>query len=320
MRINDDLLISYLHGEATTDEVVHIEGWLNEDLSHRQRYNQFKMLWDTSLELHPDREPDVLASLSRFREKRRMHNSSARPIARGGRNYSWIKIAAVMFLIASLGWLLFNQAGNWQATLITQESVKTETLSDGSVITLNKNSLLLYPRKFKGKLRQVWLNRGEAFFSISPDHTKPFLIHTGRAVIKVVGTSFNVKNKRGIIEVIVEAGIVLVSRNGQQLLLKKGDKVSVRPGRGRMTKEIIPDHLYNYYRSKQFVAEDTPLWRMVQVLNEAYGSQIIIGRKDLGNLPLNTTFKDESLDNILQVICKTFQIRIQKKGNLIILY
>lgn len=225
MKINDDVLISYLHDEVTAAEVVHIEGWLDEDSSHRRRFDQFKLLWDTSAGLKFDQEIDVLASLARFREKRIVHKGSGTGMALTIRNNAWMKIAALVFLMSSLGWIFFNLLANRQTALTTQESVLSKTLSDGSVITLNKNSLLLYPRKFKGKLRQVWLSRGEAFFNINPDHAKPFLIHTGKAVIRVVGTSFDVKNKRGILEIIVEAGIVLISRNGQELLLRKGERV-----------------------------------------------------------------------------------------------
>jgi transmembrane sensor len=320
MKINDDILISYLHGELTAEEVRDIEEWLEKDTTHRQRYNQFRVLWETSLHLRFNEEIDVSASLERFKLKMGAHKSSEKNLTIAGRNHRWIKIAAVVFLISSVTWLFFNQFSIRQTELITQGSVITETLSDGSVITLNKNSLLLYPQKFRGKLRQVWLSRGEAFFNISPDRAKPFLIHAGKTVIKVVGTSFNVKNKRGLMEIIVETGIVLVSRNGQVISLRPGEKISVQSGDGKMVKEQIPDHLYSYYRSKKFVAEDTPLWRMVQVLNEAYDSHIVIGTKELRNLPLNTTFKDESLEDILQVICKTFKIKAEKRDNQIILY
>jgi len=320
MKINDNLLISYLQGELTADEAMDIEAWLNKDFAHRQRYNEFKVLWERSLDLRFDGEIDVEASLERLRQKKALQKEVVKNQTVFPRTPLWLKIAAVVLVISSIGWFFFNKFQGGQRELMTQGSVRTDTLSDGSVITLNKNSLLLYPNRFSAKIRQVWLSKGEAFFNIRPDRAKPFLIHTGKTVIKVVGTSFNVKNKRGLIEIIVETGLVIVSRNGQVISLKPGEKISVQAKDGKMMKEQIPDHLYKYYRSKEFVAEDTPLWRMVQVLNDAYDSHIILGREELKDLPLNTTFKDESLDDILQVICRTFKIKTEKKNNLIILY
>jgi ferric-dicitrate binding protein FerR (iron transport regulator) len=68
-----------------------------------------------------------------------------------------------------------------------------------------------------------------------------------------------------------------------------------------------------------FVANKTPLWRMVQVLNEAYDAQIVIEREELRNLPLTTTFKNQPLDTILSVISETLHLQVVKTDDRIIL-
>lgn len=319
MEMNDDLLISYLLGEGTPEERKQIEEWKGEDLSHQHRFEQFRLIWEHSSRLGFEGEIDAQASLKRLKEKA-ARQKARQPKMTGMEQSYWLKIAAAIFLIAGGTWFYIDQFSAAEVQFLTQEIVKADTLSDGSVVTLNRNSLLRYPEKFSGKQRQVWLTKGEAFFKVSPDKTKPFLIHSGSTLIRVVGTSFNVKNKGGAIEVIVETGIVEVSRSGAMVSLHPGEKVLVEQYSGQLHKENNPDQLYNYYRSKVFIADDTPLWRMVQVLNEAYDSHIIIGRKELKDLPLNTTFRDESLDNILAVISRTFRIRMERKHNEIILY
>ena len=79
------------------------------------------------------------------------------------------------------------------------------------------------------------------------------------------------------------------------------------------TKQKVTDKLYNYYRTKEFVCDDTPLWKLVQVLNEAYGTKIIIGRKELNNMQITTTFYNESLEKVLEVIHLTLDITVIKK-------
>lgn len=317
MEMNDDLLISYLLGEGTSEERKQIEEWGQGNPSHQHRLDQFRLIWETSKKLGFEGEIDAQASLKRLKEKAAIQRARQPKVMRMG---YWLKIAAAVFLIAGGAWFYTNRFPAAEVDFLTQENVKADTLSDGSVITLNRNSLLRYPERFRGRQRQVWLTKGEAFFKVSPDKEKPFLIHTGGTLIRVVGTSFNVKNKAGMIEVIVETGIVEVSRNGKMVSLRPGERVQVKQNSGQLLKEHNPDQLYNYYRSKEFIADDTPLWRMVQVLNEAYDSHIVIGRKELNDLPLNTTFKNESLDNVLQVISRTFTIRIERKHNQIILY
>ena len=84
-------------------------------------------------------------------------------------------------------------------------------------------------------------------------------------------------------------------------------------------KEDNSDELYNYYKTKEFVCNGTRLSRLVEVLNEAYNTEIVIGNSRLDNLSLNTTFSDASLDYILEVIGKTYNIQVIRNGDKIIL-
>ena len=334
MEMNDELLISSLLGEATAEQDKQINEWRQENAGNEARFMQFKLIWEKSLQLKFNGKIDAKVSLQRLKQKIAMQvaaqqdKSQQQEDEKSGKRKQvllwpaayWTRIAAALLVLAGAGWLYTNQFTVTEVQFLTQQTVVADTLSDGSVITLNKNSLLRYPNKFNGGKRQVWLSKGEAFFTITPDKAKPFLIQTGNTTIRVVGTSFNVKNKGGKIEVIVESGIVQVSQNGNTVTLKPGEKVVAAQNGADLVKNDNADQLYNYYRSKEFVADNTPLSRVVEVLNEAYDSNIVIGRKGLENALLNTTFKDESLDQILTVISRTFKIKVDKKANRIVLY
>ena len=86
-----------------------------------------------------------------------------------------------------------------------------------------------------------------------------------------------------------------------------------------MYKAEETERLYNYYRTREFVCDNTPLWKLVAVLNEAYGANIVIGRDALRNMPLTTTFNNESLERILDIIRTTFDITVVRQNNTIIL-
>ena len=77
--------------------------------------------------------------------------------------------------------------------------------------------------------------------------------------------------------------------------------------------------MYNYYRSKKFVCDGTPLWKVVEKLNEAYDVQIVFENEALRNKPLTTTFDNEPLDNILNIIKLSFNISVVKEKGKIIL-
>jgi ferric-dicitrate binding protein FerR (iron transport regulator) len=138
-------------------------------------------------------------------------------------------------------------------------------------------------------------------------------------MVKVVGTSFNIRSVNGNTEVIVETGIVEVSQKNRKVVLHPKEKVLIGNRDTALVKNQETDALYNYYRTNEFVCDNTPLWKLVEVLNEAYHVQIVIGRNELRNLPLTTTFSNESLDRILEVISITFNTKINRAGDRIII-
>jgi ferric-dicitrate binding protein FerR (iron transport regulator) len=80
------------------------------------------------------------------------------------------------------------------------------------------------------------------------------------------------------------------------------------------------DALHNYYRTKSFVCNYTPLHRFVDVISEAYGADIRIVSPKLYNLPLTATFRQASLNEILDVLTATFpQVQIERKDGQILL-
>lgn len=318
MEIDDDLLISYLLGEAPPELAKQVTNWINANQANKERYNQFKLIWEASRNVSYDGVLNPQASLERLKEKVARRNEKAKIVPLERKN-NWLYVAATILFFAGCGLFYFYQRNFSEIELVTKNEVRIDTLSDGSIVTLNKASILKYPIRFKGNRRSINLAQGEAFFDVAKNKAMPFVISTGGTTIRVVGTSFNVKSKPDEVEVIVETGIVLVTRNGNTITLRPGEKVLVSQKSSLFRKEKNPDQLYNYYRSKEFIANNTPLWRLVEVLNDAYNSKIVIGRKELSDLPLNTTFNDQSLDNILMIICRTFGATLERKEGLIII-
>jgi ferric-dicitrate binding protein FerR (iron transport regulator) len=137
--------------------------------------------------------------------------------------------------------------------------------------------------------------------------------------VRVVGTSFNIRSENNSTEIVVETGVVQITNGGKTTLLKAGEKLLLKTGSNSAAKEVVSDQLYNYYRTHQFVCDETPLWKLVDVLNEAYDSDIRIGKDQLKNLPITTTFNNESLDKILEIIHLTFDITVSRKDGQITL-
>lgn len=219
------------------------------------------------------------------------------------------------------GWLVYiqDQKDYQQLTVYSGAESVTDTLPDGSVVTLNKRSSISYPDHFKGlKTRQIVLN-GEAFFNVTPDKSKPFVITVNDVTITVVGTSFNVKSSEVKTEVIVETGLVEVAKKSEKVQVRPKERVTASKDKPGLSTGRNDDAFYTYYRTGRLVCDDTPLWKLVQKLNEVYAADIRIGNESIRNFPINTTFDQQPLAEILTVISGTFDITIQHKGEQIIL-
>lgn len=284
--------------------------WLTDD-ANLGYFDQLKKIWNESRQLALTSTVDENAAWQKFQQK--IHPAVVR---RTG--FGWMRVAASVIIIVGLGLLAYWIFGDRtkEMTVVAQQTVLNDTLPDGSVVTVNKGSSISYPSKFKGEMRKVSL-KGEAFFSVTPNKNKPFIISVNDVQITVVGTSFNVKTSNGKTEVVVETGLVKVTRAGKTIELRANEETLIEEKDSVLTKEKVSDQLYKYYRTKEFVCDDTPLWKLVEVINEAYNSHVVIDNPALKNMSITTTFNNESLDQVLNVISLTLNIKIVKEGDTI---
>ncbi len=321
----DDLLVKHLTGEATEAEMLQVEQWLADDEANKHYFEHFKLIWEESVQLASVTAVDEHAAWQRFQNRVQEGSFETQKTARvWSMNAPLMRAAIVTGLIIGIAVLMYflfqNNPGNVirMATIQAADAVTADSLPDGSIVTLNKHSQISFPEKFPGKKRSLQLN-GEAFFNVKPNKEKPFEVHTNNVTITVVGTSFNVRSRGDTTEIIVETGVVKVATEKQTVVLTAGQKALTSLNQTILQKEANTDQLYNYYRSKKFVCDETPLWKLVEKLNEAYNVQIVFGNDALASLPLTTTFDNEPLDEILNIIKSTFNISVTKEKGKIIL-
>lgn len=322
--MTDDLLVKYLLGEATAAEQEDVQEWIGASPDNHRYFEHFRLIWEKSAQIVKTSIVDEDEAWKRFQARvesgdkgRPALKESTRIIPLG--RQAWVRAAAVLLLVVCGSMLTYYLAGpGRRSTLEAGNAIVTDTLPDGSVVTLNRNATLSYPRSFNGAAREVQLE-GEAFFNITPDRQKPFIITANDVKVRVVGTSFNVKSSREKTEVIVETGIVEVSKKKKAITVTPRETAIVLRSNPEPLKQHTIDELYNYYRTRKFVCNRTPLWRLVDVLNEAYDSHIVIGDKNLQSLPITVTFDNEPLDKVLMIVSSTHNFRVQKTDKQIIL-
>lgn len=317
--INDDLLVKHLLDIDTPSEKAAVTEWLKEKEEHRRYFEHFRLIWEESRKLAAVSTVSENDAWSRFQQRVGTNENTTR-IVQLDTGISWrpiLRIAAVFIvLLGAAGAWFISQRGSRPLIVSSGEQIKQEVLPDGSQITLNKQSTITYAGNRKERKVQL---EGEAFFNIAQDPGKPFVIKVNEVTVTVLGTSFNVKSTNGKTEVIVETGAVEVTKNHNSVQLKPHEKVVITAAENTPTKQSNTDELYSYYRTQTFVCNNTPLWKLVEILNEAYGVNIVIANPEKRNLQINSTFTNSSLDSTLQVIGLTYEIAVEKQGSQIIL-
>lgn len=328
----ENLLVKYLLREASPDEIRTVETWLSASPDNQQVYQQVKLIWEESL--HLSGEPRSVIGeeeLAWQQLRQRIHRSAtgahptpgARPailpLPRLHASFRWLRVAAVLLLTLSIS--LFAWWWSNRSTPVMLASGTTslrDTLTDGSIVTLNRHSSLTYISKFKKDERSVTLH-GEAFFQVAPDKSRPFQVHTAGVTITVMGTSFNVHTSGDTTEIIVETGLIKVNNGHQDILLHPSEKLTLVRQDSVFQKGALTDKLYQYYRTREFVCEDIRLDQLVETLNKAYDAHIEIGNLALRSMKITAVYREESLDRILSLVTETLGISMRKENGRIIL-
>ncbi|MCI0523499.1 MAG: FecR domain-containing protein [Bacteroidales bacterium] len=230
---------------------------------------------------------------------------------------SLMRIAAMIIIVAGLGWIAFEVAspGKVAVASATDEKNIEVLLPDGSKVYLNRDSRLTYSRKFGRNDRRVTLN-GEAYFNITPDPSRPFIIDAGSARVRVLGTSFNVitDNGNNEVEVFVSTGsVMLTSSDGSRSMTLKPDFIG-RLSADNSSQELNTNTNYISWHTDMLVFDGERLSEVFTDLKHTFNIDIVAADEAINDFRLTSMFDNQPHDTIIQVICTTFNLRSVQEG------
>ncbi|PLX16244.1 MAG: hypothetical protein C0597_08135 [Marinilabiliales bacterium] len=178
---------------------------------------------------------------------------------------------------------------------------------------MNAESKITYLAAFTEDERRVKLE-GEAFFDVTKNPNKPFIIEAKNAEVKVLGTSFNVNASipGHKVEVFVQTGLVQLSRKRNS-----EEKIYINPGDVGVIDDVKISNTPNSdknivaWKTKEIVFYEDSLENVIHTLNKVYNTKIDCKNKDVLNLRYTSTFRNQDIDSILNVICLTFNLKVE---------
>lgn len=301
-------------GELTAKEEQEILSWCDKSEAHQIAFDEAIKVWEAASQLP--------TSMS-LREKLE------------GRFYYARYIAAS--IVVALLCLIFFQQGNFggkaeplspsQHYTTAIGEVSNVGLPDGSIITLNTDTAV--DVKFSPQKRELWLQKGEAFFDIAKAPTRPFLIHTGGKTIRVVGTKFNVKLSDSGFDIAVSEGIVTVEEsqvsepshfaiNVEPVLLEAGAMATFDQENTLIAKQNTDVvEKAQSWRSGYLRFDDERLDKVIESFNR-YRTKKIVVDEEVSSMRISGVFTLSEGDAILTALEATLPIDVQKNDKNII--
>lgn len=274
---------------------------------------------------NPSKEHSAEKSFSRLMARIQTDNDSTDIFRRRARQYRvWLAAATVALLIAMSGWLYMMLDTDPSFIIKSNNSgiVQNVPLPDGTVIQLNNHSKLIYPERFAGDSREVFLE-GEAYFDVKHDKKHPFIVRAGELKIRVLGTKFtvNASSQSPQITATLLEGSIEVSNEKRQMLMKPSQQLRYDVNSGNM----LLTELSNASREIRWiqnvwVLSETPLLDICQRLEHLFNVKIIIMNDELiGKSFTGEFYTNESLESILKTMQTSTPFKYERKGKNIIL-
>lgn len=324
--------------EPTATERARFDAWCDENPQHRTAYERFQSIWEdaaTLQELTPfaalPEPPD--SWLRRLKDSFRLHQSA------------WAGCTAMLGVIVVFGiWRLTPlTAPTHFATGVAE--VRAIRLSDGSEVTLGARSSL--DVSFRTEERRVALASGEAFFSVSKNPQRPFVVVVGDKEVRVVGTKFEVRRTPGNVRVAVVEGTVMVmpvpvhmasadhrqpsgvtlnagagadlstegaTPSAETRVLTAGQQVTAVAA-GAISEPVpMPRGEPAAWRQGRLEYVDAPLKDIVADANRYSSEPIVIGDEKLADVRVSVTYRSDHVPEMLSALSQSLKVDVERSA------
>ena len=315
-----NLINKFLAGEISGNEMILLKSWLESDPENLRIFNVENEIWQ---------ETGVHTKLEHFKADSAWTSISLRLGLGKGKsravtiisknNFRLFLVAASVSCLLAIGsltlWLTgktsFKQLVDSTITVATNEGERAHIfLADSTEVVLNSGSTLQYNGHYNVSDRIVKC-RGEAFFNVTTNPEKPFVVQLDKMKIYATGTRFNVFSfgNEDRIETTLEEGAIMVSIKGKEPInVKSGEQVVYFVKSGKVLVHEVAIDTYTSWKENKLRFNDTPFEEVLRRIGRKYNVKFEITNPDLLNLKYTATFIDESIEEVMQLLKKVSPI------------
>ena len=280
-----------------------LQTWLDESLSHRVAYWRLRSAWERSEKLTALRDPAF---------------GRTEPTPPARRIWPMLRMAAAGIVLATalgVGATYIYTAPRGQSFTTPIGGREVLTLADGSQVELNTDTSLR--TDIGANHRTVWLEKGEAFFQVVHDESRPFVVYAGDHRVTDLGTKFSVRKQADRLEVALVEGRAQFDSNttsGKPTVLVPGDILVATAKSTSLTRK--PEHELERalsWRQGFIVFNHTTLADAAEQFNRYNSEKITIADPKVAKLTIDGTFPINGVHAFARVTNVVFKLRVEKR-------
>lgn len=301
--INEQTLLDYFSGTLPTEYIHTVEEWINASEENLKIARDIQYIY---------RATDTLQTINKIsstkafvKVKKKMNKTKETHFL-----FWFRRIAAILVLplLVSTLFLANKKEPIEEIEIRTNPGMIAKIkLPDGSLVWLNSQSYMKYPRKFKGDIREVEID-GEAYFSIQKNKSKRFIVNTPFDLkAEVLGTEFNIeayKNSKQVTTTLVSGSVKLSfqgkSNKRESITMKPNDKIAYHAWSKKILAEKSSVPTDTAWKDGLIIFRDTPLEEALKILSKRFNAEFIVKNTHLYDNSYTGTFDAQHLDLVLE--------------------
>lgn len=313
---NESFQDFFLHQQP--DAVKFWTRWIEEHPEKLDEINAAKTLLERlSLGIHAE---ETQAALKDLKQEINHRREKGRVIKIRRRWYAAAAVAAAILALIVVLPLLKSPEPSWVVVETDYGQLREVYLPDSSFVTLNSNSKIRYQADWsKDQDREVWME-GEAFFDVRKNPKiggAEFHVHAEEVSVQVLGTSFNVYQRKEDIIVALATGKVSLNTSYAKHQMEPNDVIELHNGELTQISQDVNLELYTSWRNRKLVLDNTSISKVIDMLEENMGLEVQIDNPAVLNRKLTATLPINEVDILLTALTEIYGLDIRKEENTI---
>lgn len=317
MEKQNNILEKYIRGSISEEEYNELQQQIQND-SDSSVGDMLNECWQKDLNIH------VMPRAAKERTRRQIDEKIKKDIRR-----IWFKrastiAASILIPVLIISTVYFYKEMDHYKQIPNIVSVNKGqragiTLPDGTIVHLNSESKLTYTPDFNGKLREVVLE-GEAFFEVTPNKEKPFIVKTSVFDVEVLGTSFNVSvyNDENIVETALMEGKVKLTMQGcpsKPVYLTPSQKFIYSRSDRQGTISIMEGDTELAWKQGILAFSAEPLEEVFRKIERWYGVTMHYDKESLVDDNFTGQFKMISIQEMMNILRMHYNLKFKIENN-----